>query len=62
VLSKADERPLDLSQRRVLRCISGAVQDKGTWRNKYNHEFYELFNEPHITKYIKINQVGLDIL
>jgi hypothetical protein len=33
VLSKADERLLCLFERRVLRCIFGAVQDKGTWRN-----------------------------
>jgi hypothetical protein len=28
--------------------ISGAVQDKGTWRKRCNHELYKLFNEPDI--------------
>jgi hypothetical protein len=28
------------------------------WRKRYNHELYELFNEPDIVKYIKINRVG----
>jgi hypothetical protein len=38
VLSKADENPLGLFERRVLRCILGAVQDMGTLRNRHNHE------------------------
>jgi hypothetical protein len=28
------------------------------WRKRYNHELYELFNEPDIVKYIKINRLG----
>jgi hypothetical protein len=58
VLSKADERSLGLFQRRVLRCIFGAVQNNGTWRKRYNHELYKLFNEPDITTYIKINRLS----
>jgi hypothetical protein len=50
VLSKADERSFGLFERRVLRCIFGAVQDKGTWRKRYNYELYKLFNEPDIIK------------
>jgi hypothetical protein len=53
------ERSLGLFERRVLRCILGAVQDKGTWRKSYNHELYKLFNEPDIIKYIKINRFKL---
>jgi hypothetical protein len=56
VLLKADERSLGLFESRVLRCISGAVRDMGTWRKRYNHELYKLFNEPDITIYIKINR------
>jgi hypothetical protein len=58
VLSKADERSLGLFERRVLRCIFGAVQDKGTWRKRYNYELYKLFNEPDIIKHIKINRLS----
>jgi hypothetical protein len=56
--SKADERLLSLFQRRILRCIFGAVQENGVWRERYNHELYELFNEPDIVKYIQINRLG----
>jgi hypothetical protein len=34
------------------------VQENGVWRKRYNHELYELFNEPDIVKYIKINGMG----
>jgi hypothetical protein len=46
VLSKANERSFGQFERRVVRCTFGAVQDKGTWRKKYNHDLYKLFNEP----------------
>jgi hypothetical protein len=57
-LSKTDERLLSVFERRILRCIFGAVQENGVWRKRYNHELYELFNEPDIVKYIKINRLG----
>jgi hypothetical protein len=57
-LSKTDERLLSVSERRIFRCIFGAVQENGVWRKIYNHELYELFNEPDIVKYIKINRLG----
>jgi hypothetical protein len=41
VQSKADESSLGLFERTVLRCICGAVQDKGTWGKRYNHELYK---------------------
>jgi hypothetical protein len=28
------------------------------WRKRYSHELYELFNEPDIVKYIKVNILG----
>jgi hypothetical protein len=33
------------------------VQENGVWRKIYNHELYELFNEPGIVRYIKINRL-----
>jgi hypothetical protein len=54
-LSKTDERLLSVFERRILRYISGEVQENGVWRKTYNHELYELFNEPDIVKYIKVN-------
>jgi hypothetical protein len=57
-LSKAGERLLIAFERRILRCIFGAVQENGEWRERYNHELCELFNETDIVKYIKINRLG----
>jgi hypothetical protein len=34
------------------------VQGNGVWRKRYGRELYELFNEPDIVKYIKINALG----
>jgi hypothetical protein len=28
------------------------------WKKRYSHDLYELFNEPDIVKYIKINRLG----
>jgi hypothetical protein len=56
-LSKTDERLPSLFERRVLRCIFGVVQENGMWRKRCNHELYELFNEPDIVKYIKVNKL-----
>jgi hypothetical protein len=58
VLSKAVDRSIGLFDRRVLRCIFGAVQDKGAWRKRYNHELCKPFNEPDIVKYMKINRLS----
>jgi hypothetical protein len=57
-LSKTDERMLSLFERRVLGCIFGAMQENYMWRKRYNHELYELFNEPDIVKYIKVTDWG----
>jgi hypothetical protein len=34
------------------------VQENGVCRKRYNHELYELFNQPNIVKYIKINTLS----
>jgi hypothetical protein len=44
VISKAHDRSLGLFQRRVFE----AVQDKGTFKKRYNRELYKLFNKPDI--------------
>jgi hypothetical protein len=53
--SKTDKRLLSLHERKVLRCISGAVQKNGLWRKRYNHKLHELFNDLDIVKYTKLN-------
>jgi hypothetical protein len=56
-LSRLDERLLSISERRILRYIFGPVEDNGTWRRRYDHELYKLFNEPDITGYIKVKRL-----
>jgi hypothetical protein len=57
-MSKTDEKLLSVFERRILRCVFGEVQENGVWMKTYKHELYELFNEPDIVKYIKINRLG----
>jgi hypothetical protein len=42
----------------VLRCISGAKQETGTWQKRYNYEIYGTFNEPNIVNYIKVKRLA----
>jgi hypothetical protein len=56
-LSRLDERLLSIFERRILRYIFGPVEENGTWRRRYNHELYKLFNEPDITGYIKVKRL-----
>jgi hypothetical protein len=57
-MSKTDEKLLSVFERRILRCVFGEVQEIGVWMKRYKLELYELFNEPDIVKYIKINRLG----
>jgi hypothetical protein len=56
-LSKLDERLLSIFERRILRYIFGPVEENGTWKRRYDHELYKLFNEPDITGYIKVKRL-----
>ncbi|KAG8229980.1 hypothetical protein J437_LFUL008557 [Ladona fulva] len=40
--------------RRMLRRIYGPVNSKGIWRITWNHEIYELYEEPKISTNIKL--------
>jgi hypothetical protein len=51
-LTKADERALGLVERKILRRIFGAVQNKGQWRRRYSFELYKLYDELDSVKYI----------
>jgi hypothetical protein len=46
-----------LFEKKILRSIFGAVEDKGQWRRRYNFELYTLYDEPDFVKYIKINRL-----
>jgi hypothetical protein len=56
---------LDLEQRKyrktydkkILRKIYGAVNDRGIWRIRYNTEIYNLYKEPDVIKVVKANRL-----
>jgi hypothetical protein len=56
-LSQLDQYMVDGFERKVLRKICGPVQDKGTWRSKYNDELYTLFKEPKLTTAIRLTRL-----
>ncbi|CAK1583346.1 unnamed protein product [Parnassius mnemosyne] len=54
VLSKKDENFLLVFERKILRRIFGAVMENDRWRTRYNHELYQMYEEPNVIKNIKI--------
>ena len=56
-MTQKDEQTLRLFERRILRSIFGGVTVDGNWRRRYNHELLQLYNEPDIVKFIKINRL-----
>ncbi|CAG9827498.1 unnamed protein product [Diabrotica balteata] len=44
-------------ERKILRRISGAVNENGVWRRRYNFELYKIYQEPDIVKHIKIGRL-----
>lgn len=56
-MTQRDEQTLMVFERRILRSIFGGVNVDGCWRRRFNHELNELYKEPHIVKYIKINRL-----
>jgi hypothetical protein len=45
---------VDGFERKVLQKIYGSVQDKDTWKSRYNDELYMLFKEPKLTTAIRL--------
>lgn len=56
-MTQKDEQTLLVFERRILRSIFGGVKVNDIWRRRFNHELYQLYNEPDIVKYIKINRL-----
>ena len=44
------EKMLNAFDRKVLRKIYGPVLVNGQWRNRYNHEIYNLYKEIELTR------------
>ena len=49
-----DEQTLLVFKRRILQSIFGGVNVESNWRRRFNHELY---NEPDVVKFIKINRL-----
>ena len=56
-MTQRDEQTLLVFERRILRSIFGGVNVEGNWRRRFNHELYQLYNEPDVVKFIKINRL-----
>ena len=56
-MTQRDEQTLLVFERRILRSIFGGIKVDNNWRRRFNHELYQLYNEPDIVKYIKINRL-----
>ena len=52
-----DEELLRVFERRVLRTIYGPIRESDEYRQRYNHELYDLYKEPSIAKIMKINRL-----
>ena len=55
---KDNERRLSLFERKVLRCLFVAKQEKERWRKRYNYELYEIFNDSNTVKQIKAKRLA----
>jgi len=56
-MTQKEEQTLLVFERKILRSIFGGIKVDETWRRRYNHELYQLYNEPDIVKFIKINRL-----
>ena len=56
-LNQDIQRPLETFERKILRTIFGAIQEKGCWRTRYNFELYRLYKQPQITQVIRSNRL-----
>lgn len=56
-MTQKDEQSLRVFETRILRSIFGAINDGNGWRRRFNHELYELYEEPDIVSVIKISRL-----
>jgi hypothetical protein len=54
LLTKKDELQLAVFERKILRKNSGPIRDTDQWRRRYNEELYQLYAEPDILKWIRL--------
>lgn len=56
-MTNKEEQILLTFERKILRTIFGPVLDQNRWRRCFNHELMELYHEPDISRFIKINRL-----
>jgi hypothetical protein len=53
MLTQSDIAHLNTFERKILKKISGPIQEKGEWRPRYNEELYQLYTSSDIVSTIK---------
>ena len=56
-MTNKEEQMLLTFERKILRTIFGPVLDQNRWRRRYNHELMQLYREPDIVRFTKINRL-----
>jgi hypothetical protein len=56
-LSQIAEKMLNECERKVLRKIYGRLLVNGQWRNRYNHEICNLYQEMELAKNISLRRL-----
>lgn len=56
-ISSSDETRLGAFERKILRKILGPTNVNGVWRQRYNHELYELYDDVDLVKRVRINRL-----
>src|SRR6201996_7949310 len=56
-MTNKEEQILLTFERKILRTIFGPVLDQNRWRRRFNQELLELYREPDIGRFIKINRL-----
>lgn len=56
-LQITDERLLEVFERKVLRMIYGPVCIEGVWRSRFNHELYQLSQQPDVLKKVRTRRL-----
>lgn len=54
IITEKSANLLDRLERKILRRIFGPVNDRGTWRARYNHEIYQRYKDTPIVMHIKL--------
>ncbi|GFV12764.1 hypothetical protein TNCV_1367341 [Trichonephila clavipes] len=54
-----DEEALGIFERKILHCILGGIQVKGSWRRS-NLDLCKIYKQPDIVKFVKLQRLKWD--